>query len=129
MLVHEGDQGGDLYVLESGSLIVERQGVVITRLNEPGALIGEMSVLLGIKNSASVRAEKPSAVRVVRDALKFLERSPLVALHVATVACARLDATSALLVELKQGAKGDAKEQTLIDRIFSSLLSGGTDAR
>lgn len=122
ILVNEGDHGGDLYILESGSLVVERQGVAITRLTEPGALVGEMSVLLKTRNTATVRADKPTTVRVVKDALAFLERSPLVALHVATVACARLNTTSALLVELKQGAKEDPKEQKLLNRIFSSLV-------
>jgi len=45
-------------------------------------------------------------LRVIEEALPFLERTPLVALHVATLACARLDATSALLVELRKEAKG-----------------------
>src|SRR4051812_45706931 len=98
ILTHEGEQGGSLYVLESGRLVVERQGVKIAEIKEPGAIIGEMSVLLGNESSATVRAERQCSVRVIEDAIPFLERTPLVALHVATLACARLDATSALLV-------------------------------
>ena len=84
ILIGEGEAGGELYVLEHGSLIVERDGVQIATIDESGALIGEMSVLLGVDHSATVRAEMQSVVRVIDDAIPFLERNPLMALHVAT---------------------------------------------
>ncbi|HEX4297925.1 MAG TPA: cyclic nucleotide-binding domain-containing protein [Devosia sp.] len=122
-LTTAGDPGdGGLYVLESGRLTVEREGVVIATISEPGALVGEMSVLLGIDHSATVRAAAASVVRVIDDAVAFLERSPLVALEVATLACARLDATSALLVELRQQSAGKSGEHTMLGRILNALV-------
>ncbi|HZY68484.1 MAG TPA: cyclic nucleotide-binding domain-containing protein [Devosia sp.] len=123
VLITEDDPGGELYVLELGSLTVERDGVPIATITEPGALVGEMSVLLGVDHSATVRAELPSTVRVVADALPFLERNPLMALHVATLACERLDRTSALLVELRKETEGKAEQQGLLSRIFSALTT------
>ena len=128
-LITEGDAGGELYVLESGSLAVEREGVRIATIDEPGALIGEMSVLLGMDHSASVRAETDSTIRVIDDAIPFLERSPLVALHVATLACERLERTSALLVELRKETEGKASEQGLLGRIFNSLQAPSSRGR
>jgi len=128
-LISEGDEGGELYVLETGQLSVERDGVVIASIDEPGALIGEMAVLLGIDNSATVRARSGASVRVIEDAIPFLERTPLVALQVATLACARLDATSALLVELKKETQGKTDEQGLLSRIFSAMTSTPAPAR
>lgn len=119
-LIETGEAGGDMYVLEAGRLSVMRDGVEIATIAEPGALIGEMSVLLGIDHSATVRALVPTQVRVIDNALDFLERTPLVALHVATLACARLDATSALLAELKKEHAGKA-EQGMLARIFGTL--------
>jgi len=122
-LIDMGDApGGELYVLQSGKLIVSRDGVDIATIDEPGALIGEMSVLLGIDHSATVRAETVSEVRIIENAISFLERTPVVALHVATLACERLDRTSALLVELRKETEGKAGEQGLLSRIFSALL-------
>jgi CRP-like cAMP-binding protein len=121
-LLVAGESGGELFVLEQGSLVVERDGIELATISEPGALIGEMSVLLGIDHSATVRALAPTRVRVIDNAIAFLERTPLVAMHVATLACARLDATSALLVELKQETTGKAGEQTLLNRIFGALM-------
>lgn len=120
-LIVEGEAGGDMYILESGRLSVERDGVAIATIAEPGALVGEMSVLLGVDHSATVRALEPTTVRVIDNALAFLERTPLVTLHVATLACARLDATSALLAELKREHEGKPGEQGMLTRIFASL--------
>lgn len=120
-LIEAGESGGELYVLETGRLVVVRDGVDIATIVEPGALIGEMSVLLGIDHSATVRAVTPSKVRIIEDGLSFLERTPLVALHVATLACERLDRTSALLVEMKKETEGKASEQGLLSRLFSAM--------
>lgn len=123
VVVTAGDPpDGDMYILESGRLSVERDGVVIATIAEPGALIGEMSVLLGIDHSATVRAATPAVVRVVDNAIAFMERTPLVALEVATLACARLDATSGLLVELRKEAAGKAGEQSLLSRIVAAMM-------
>jgi CRP/FNR family transcriptional regulator, cyclic AMP receptor protein len=125
-LIETGEAGGELYVLVRGRLSVERDGVEIATISEPGALIGEMSVLLGVDHSATVRATAPTEVRVIEDAIHFLEATPLVALHVATLACARLDATSALLAELRKEAMGKP-EQGFLERIFGAV--SGSPAR
>lgn len=118
VLIKEGDPGGDLYVLESGTLSVSRDGVDLARVEAPGALIGEMSVLLGTHNTATVRADKAATVRVVKDALAYLERQPLVALRVAMLLSQRLDATSALLVEAQ---KHEPKPQPVFGRLFAAV--------
>ncbi len=123
LLTREGDKGGDLYVLETGRLTVERDGVVIATISEPGALIGEMSVLLGTDHSADVRAQTTVTIRVIDNAIGFLERSPLLALHVATLACQRLNATSALLVHMRKEMAGRTAEQSILSRIFSTLTT------
>ena len=60
VLLTQGEVGGDLFVLESGRLEVERDGVTIAYIEEPNSLIGEMSVLLGTSASATVRADHAS---------------------------------------------------------------------
>ena len=124
VLIAEGNGGGDLYVLETGRLIVTRGGVEIARIETPGALIGEMSVLLGKDSSATVRADGAAKVRVVADAIAFLERQPLVALGVATLLSERLDATSAIVVELrKESQSGKAAEHSMFERLMKALMA------
>jgi CRP-like cAMP-binding protein len=119
-LIEMGEAGGELYVLQSGRLVVERDGVEIARITEPGSLIGEMSVLLGVDHSANVRAETAAVVRVIERAIAFLETTPIVALHVATMVCQRLDATSALLVQLKKEMAGK-QDQGFLERLFGAV--------
>lgn len=127
VLIKEGDPGGDLYVLESGALSVERNGVKLASITAQGALVGEMSVLLGTESTATVKAEKATTVRVVADALAYLERQPLVALRVAMLLSQRLDATSALLVELSKSNPQKSAEQTIFSRLMTALVTPGTD--
>jgi CRP-like cAMP-binding protein len=122
-LTTEGTRSGQLYILESGTLTVQREGVALATIDEPGAIIGEMAVLLGIPHSATVIARDTARVRVVDDALGTLSQNAEFALHLATIACARLNATSALLVELKGQAAGKAKEQALMSRILMALAA------
>jgi CRP-like cAMP-binding protein len=122
-LTTEGTSSGQLYILESGTLTVKREGVALATIEEPGAIIGEMAVLLGIPHSATVVAQSEARVRVVADALGTLSQNAEFALHLATIACARLNATSALLVELKSQAAGKAKEQALMSRILMALAA------
>ena len=122
VLIEAGEEAsGDMYVLESGRLTVERDGVTLATISEPGALLGEKRVLLGTTHSATVRAEAKSTLRVIDDAVSFMERSPLVALEIATLACARLDATSALLVEMRNQAS--KSEQGMLSRLFGAINS------
>ena len=123
VLITQGDEGGDIFVLETGALAVERDGVEIATITDPDSLIGEMSVLLGREYTATVRAVKPTKVRVVEDAIRILERQPLLTLRLATLLCERLDATSALLVEMNRDKGGDAGQKGWASRLLSSLLT------
>jgi CRP/FNR family transcriptional regulator, cyclic AMP receptor protein len=122
-LVTQGERGGDLYVLESGRLSVERDGVVIATIEEPDSVVGEMSVLLGSNYSATVRADRDSKVRVVKDAMRILAKQPELTLRLAQLVSQRLDTTSALLVELSRETAGKPSEQNLLRRIWTALVS------
>ncbi len=121
ILIRQGESDGNLYVLESGVLAVERDGVRIATIDQFDSLIGEMSLLLGKPHSATVRAEGKARVRVVKDAMLVLERHPMITLRLATLICQRLDSTSALLAGLSH-EPGVRVEQGLIARLRSSLL-------
>ena len=55
-LIAQGGRTGQLYVLREGELEVLRDGRHITTIKTPGSVIGEMSVLLGAPQTATVRA-------------------------------------------------------------------------
>ena len=56
LVVHEGGRTGHLYVLIEGRLEVIKGDTVVASIAEPGAVLGEMSVLLDQPHTATVRA-------------------------------------------------------------------------
>ena len=122
ILIGQGYQGGDLFILESGQLAVERDAVRIATIATPGSLFGEMSVVLGTANSATVQAEKPTTVRVIRNARQYLKTDPELTFRIAWLMANRLDATSAYLVQLTKDHAGKP-EGGLLGRILSSLTT------
>jgi len=120
VLIAQGETGGDLFVLEIGRLAVERDGVKIATVATPGALLGEMAVLLGSPSSATVRAESQTRMRVIRDARTVLENDPAMTFLIARLIASRLDVTSAFLVELTK-QHSSKSEQGLLAKIISKL--------
>lgn len=120
VLITQGREGGDLFVLESGQLVVERDGVAIASISSPNSVVGEMSVVLGTRNSATVRADGNATVRVIMDARKYLEQDQAMTFRLAWLMASRLDATSAYLVELSRQHTGKA-EQNMLGKILSAL--------
>ena len=64
VLIEEGTDPGRLYVLKSGSVTIERDGVAFARIESPGAVFGEMAVVLRKPATATVRAETDVQVHV-----------------------------------------------------------------
>jgi CRP-like cAMP-binding protein len=56
VILEECQTTGRVYVLVEGHVEVLRGGTQIAVLDEPGSLIGEMSVLLGVPHTATARA-------------------------------------------------------------------------
>ena len=56
LVLHEGSKTGHLFVLIEGRLEVVKGDAVVAVLTEPGAVLGEMSVLLDQPHTATVRA-------------------------------------------------------------------------
>src|SRR5882757_2095208 len=81
LVIHEGGRTGHLYVLIEGGLEVVKGGdSIVAVLTEPGAVLGEMSVLLDQPHTATVRAATNSVIYEFDDAASFLRDQPAVAL-------------------------------------------------
>ena len=91
---------GRLLILKSGVVAVLKEGVEIARVTEPGAVFGELSVLLDQPHTAEVRAVEPSQFHVA-DGATVLSTDPIALLYVATILAQRLDSANRALLELK----------------------------
>jgi hypothetical protein len=63
IVIREGGSAGALWILVSGALKVTKCGVVVNSVTRPGALVGEISVLLDTVNGATVEATRASVLR------------------------------------------------------------------
>jgi CRP/FNR family transcriptional regulator, cyclic AMP receptor protein len=97
---------GRLLILKQGAVAVIREGVEIARVTEPGAVFGELSVLLDKPHTADVRALDASQFHVA-DAATILRIDPIALLYVATVLAQRLDSANRALSTRGMSARGD----------------------
>ncbi|HEX2527413.1 MAG TPA: cyclic nucleotide-binding domain-containing protein [Geminicoccus sp.] len=114
-----GTSTGKLFILASGTAEVMKDGVRLCELTEPGAVLGEISALLGQPHTADVRAVTACTFRVA-DATEFLRGDPTAALLVATIMAKRLDAANQALVEVRREISAD-KPRSVVGRALDRL--------
>ena len=101
VVVHEGGSAGSLWVLVSGALQVTKGPVLVNTITRPGALVGEIAVLLDSVNSATVRASERSVLRHGADGRALLARDPAITRLVAVGLAERLNFVTTYLADLK----------------------------
>jgi CRP-like cAMP-binding protein len=129
MLIREGGQEGKLYVLREGQVEVLRKDTQVSYIDEPGSIFGEMSVLLDMPYSATVKALSDVKAYVIDDAIKFFESRPEIAIYVASLLARRLYYTTSYLVDLQQQAAGKREDLDLVDRILAQLVQKPDEAK
>ena len=116
---------GRLLMLREGAVAVLKEGVEIATVTEPGAVFGELSVLL---DQADVRALETSQFYVA-DAATLLRVDPVALLYVATVLAQRLDSANRGLLELKRQVQA-GEPRSVIGRTVEKIeeVLGATGA-
>ncbi|MDO8358410.1 MAG: cyclic nucleotide-binding domain-containing protein [Devosia sp.] len=122
VLIDEGGAERRLFVLIEGQVEVLRKDTQVSYVDEPGSLFGEMSVLLDMPYSATVRALSAVKAYVLDDAIAFLASKPEIALELATLLARRLYYTTSYLVDLQQQAAGRREDLDLVDKILAQLV-------
>ena len=122
-LVTEGGASGPLYVLMQGKLEVLKGEMVVATIAEPGAVLGEMSVLLGLPHTATVRACSDAVVYEFEDAASLLKREPDVALLLARMLAQRLNAANTYLADLKRQYAGHGTHLAMVGDVLQSMIN------
>lgn len=124
VLVEEGTPStGALFVLAEGELeIVKAGGIQITTVSEPGAVFAEISLLLGVPHTASVRAVGPAEVLVAADGRALLQSSPAIGIGLARLLARRLALTLSYLADLKRQFADEAASLGMVDEVIESLV-------
>jgi CRP-like cAMP-binding protein len=122
VLLAEGGRDGRLLILVEGEVAVLRGGIQVNTTSEPGAILGELSVLLDIPHTATVTARTPSRVRVVEDGVRFLQQHQDVAYQLARLLAQRLHGITGYLVDIKRQFGGSHDHLAIVDEVLGSLL-------
>ncbi len=123
VVVTEGGTTGHLYVLIQGKLEVLKGEMVVATVTEPGAVLGEMSVLLGQPHTATVRACSDSIIYEFEDAASFLEQEPGVAVLIAKMLAQRLNVANAYLADLKRQYAGHGTHLAMVGEVLQSMIN------
>ncbi len=122
VIIDEGVRHDGIWVLVSGSVSIERAGVSFARVDTPGAVFGEMSVVLDKVATATVRAKSDVEVYAIAEPLAFLRDKPGAALAVLRMTAARLDAMTQYLVDVRQQYADRDDHLGMVDGILDVLV-------
>lgn len=122
VVIQEGTTTGSIWVLVSGTLEIRKDGVQVNAVTHPGALLGEVAVLLGKGHSASVVAAEPSVLRYAQDGRALLDSDPQISTYVAVGLAERLDFVTTYLADLK-AQYSDAPGLAMVSDVLAKLAA------
>jgi CRP/FNR family cyclic AMP-dependent transcriptional regulator len=114
-----GSITGRLLILKEGAVVVVKEGIEIGEITTPGAVFGELSVLLDRPHTADVVAVKASQFYVTNAASPFMQ-DPVVLLYVAAVLAGRLDRANKAVIHLK-GQIEDGESVLVIGKTIQTI--------
>lgn len=111
-----------IYFLETGEVEVLKNDVRVAEIYEPGAVFGEMSWLLDVQPTATVRTLTACTFRHVADPATFLRVHPDVTLHMTAILARRIDSLNRYVVEVKNQFRDRADHLAIMDEVLDSLV-------
>ncbi len=124
VLIAEGSLESPLFVLAEGRLVVEREGQRIAVVDQPGAVLGEISMLLGVAATATVRVVDGASVYVVDADDQSMLADAEVMGDVARLLASRLQSMVTYLVDVKQQYADASGHLGLVDDVLGQLTFG-----
>ncbi|MGJ5178909.1 Crp/Fnr family transcriptional regulator [Bradyrhizobium oligotrophicum] len=122
-LLEEGHSTGHLYILLEGRLEVIKAGATVAIVSEPGALFGEMSLLLEQPHTATVRALTECRIYEIMDAPRFLTENPEATLAIARMLAQRLNVANTYLADLKRQYAGHGTHLAMVGDVLQSMIN------
>ena len=121
MLIEQGSQTGRIFILVTGQVEIVKDGKTVATSGQAGDLFGDISALLHIPHTTSVRATRDSTFRVATDARAFLEQNPAVCMHLCELLARRLVSVTEYLVNLKDQYAGH-DHIGMVDEVLDKLI-------
>ena len=115
-VIVEGSKTDRLLILRKGSVAIVKDDTEIAKVAEPGAVFGELYVLLDRPHTADVRALDTSQFHIA-NATTLLAQNPIAALYVATVLAHRLDGANHALIQLKNQLQAEEEHSVMAETV------------
>lgn len=122
ILLVEGGREGILYILIEGDIEVLKGDLQVATVSEPGAIFGEMSILLNIPHSATVKALSPSRMYVAERAGEFLRSHTDITYLLAQLLAQRVYGVTSYLADLKRQFEDQKNHLGMVDEVLETLL-------
>ena len=123
LVIREGETTGHLFVLIEGRLEVVKGDTVVASISEPGAILGEGSVLLDRPHTATVRAASAATVYEFSDAVSFLRAKPEVALLIARLLAHRLNVATSYLADIKRQYADHGNHLSMVGDVLEGMIN------
>jgi len=100
-IIEQGEEGSGFFVLQSGTLEVYKDDILLAVLMYPGTIFGEMGDILGRPRSCTVKAKNKASITFYQtenlDAL--VKENPDIAVKIIRTLASRLDRTTQKLID------------------------------
>lgn len=123
VLLGEQETSDRLLFLVSGTVAVSKEGTAIARVREPGAVFGEMSVLLSTPYTATVTAVTDVVCRISEAPLEFLTSHPDVMFYVGQMLARRLESLNRYLLDVKSQFRDMEGHLGMVDEVLNTLMN------
>jgi CRP/FNR family cyclic AMP-dependent transcriptional regulator len=121
VLLAEGKKSGLLFVLVEGQVEILKRHFQINTVSDPGAIFGEISVLLDVPHMATVRAVSFCRAHVIEDAPAFLRSQNELVLDLAKLLAQRLVGITSYLAEVKSEYEDQKDHLDMVNLVVETM--------
>jgi len=123
ILLTEGETSGKLFILIDGQVEILKGDYIVNVVSEPGAIFGEISVLLGMPHMATVRATEKTRLYCADANEGFLRDRSEITFHLSKMLAQRLQGVTSYLVDLKRQFEDRDNHLEMVDEVLESLVN------
>ena len=127
-ILEDGGNTNKIYFLIEGEVVVEKNEVEINVVSEPGAIFGEMSILLNLPHMATVKTTVPSKFYVSENGLDFLKTNMNISYFISKMLATRLHGVTSYLVDFKKQYEDHPTHHfRMVDSVLENIVNQQDD--
>lgn len=128
ILLNAGESSNKIYFLINGEVSIEKEGVEINVVSEPGSIFGEMSVLLDLPHMATVSTNKPSEFYLAENGSAFLKNNHSISYYISKTLATRLHGVTSYLVDFKNQYRDHPTHHfRMVDSVLEKIVNEQDD--